>query len=323
MIRILRTIALLIATMLATSGHCLAQGAYPSKPIRIIVPFAAGGATDQVARLLANHLTTLAGVAVIVDNKPGANGNIGAELVSKAAPDGYTLLHSTSSLAFTEAFQLKVPYRLKSDLTPVSLLTDQPLLIMASRQLGATTFEQVRALAREGRQLSYGSSGIGNLTHLAMHVLLQSAGIQATHVPYKGGAGAFPDFVAGRIDLFADPINSAYPYVRDGRVVALAVTGAKRSSLLPDVPTASESILKGFSMGAWQALMAPAGTPPEIVSRLSGWYRQILHSPEIRAKLMEQGAEPIGDGPDAFNRFLDSEVARWRTVVQESGIRVE
>ena len=156
-----------------------------------------------------------------------------------------------------------------------------------------------------------------------MHVLLQAAGISATHVPYKGGAGAFPDFIAGRIDLFADPINSAYPYVRDGRVVALAVTSAKRSPLLPDVPTASESILKGFSMGAWQALMAPAGTPPEVIAQLSNWYHQILQSPEIKSKLMEQGAEAIGDDPKAFTAFLDAEITRWDAVVRESGIRIE
>lgn len=305
------------------AGACGAQGAYPSKPIRVIVPFAAGGATDQVARLLASRLSVLAGVPVVVDNKPGANGNIGAELVAKSPADGYTLLHSTSSLAFTAAFHLKVPYQLKTELTPVSLLTDQPLLIMASHQSGVTNFAQLRDLDKSGKALSYGSSGIGNLTHLAMHVLLQAAGISATHVPYKGGAGAFPDFIAGRIDLFADPINSAYPYVRDGRVVALAVTSAKRSPLLPDVPTASESILKGFSMGAWQALMAPAGTPPEVIARLSDWYRQILQSPEIRTKLMEQGAEAIGDGPKAFATFLDSEISRWEAVVRESGIRVE
>lgn len=308
---------------LAFASVCGAQGTYPAKPIRVIVPFAAGGATDQVARLLASRLSALTGVAVVVDNKPGANGNIGAELVAKSPADGYTLLHSTSSLAFTEAFHLKVPYQLKTDLAPVSLLTDQPLIIMASRDLGVTSFDQLKALAKTGKPLSYGSSGIGNLTHLAMHVLLQSAGINATHVPYKGGAGAFPDFIAGRIDLFADPINSAYPHVRDGRVVALAVTSAKRSPLLPDVPTASEAILKGFSMGAWQALMAPAGTPPEVIARLSALYRQILQSPEIKSKLMEQGAEAIGDDPKAFAAFLDAEITRWDAVVRESGIRIE
>ena len=315
MSRYVRWLTLLIA--LAFASVCAAQGTYPSRPIRIIVPFASGGATDQVARLLASRLTLLAGVPVVVDNKPGANGNIGAELVAKSPADGYTLLHSTSSLAFTEAFHLKVPYQLKTELAPVSLLTDQPLLIMASQQSGVTNFGQLRQLASTGKALSYGSSGIGNLTHLAMHVLLQAAGISATHVPYKGGAGAFPDFIAGRIDLFADPINSAYPYV------ALAVTSAKRSPLLPDVPTASESILKGFSMGAWQALMAPAGTPPEVIAQLSNWYHQILQSPEIKSKLMEQGAEAIGDDPKAFTAFLDAEITRWDAVVRESGIRIE
>ena len=315
---------LLAAALLIGSSQAIAQQAWPSKPIRLIVPFAPGGATDQVARLMGTKLTAQLGVTVLVENKPGANGNIGADYVAKAAPDGYTVLHSTSSLAFTAAFRQKVSYDLAKDLAPVSLVINQPLLIMASNQSGITNVQTLRDYVKKnGGKLSYASSGTGNLTHLAMFVALRALNLDATHVPYKGGAGAFPDFIAGRTDLFADPINSAYPYVRDGRVTAIAVTGAQRSALAPNVPTVSESILPGFSMGAWQALMAPAGTPPAIINKLSAAYSVALKDPEVKAKLAAQGAEPIGSTPEAFKSFLDAEVRRWEKVVDSSGIRLD
>jgi tripartite-type tricarboxylate transporter receptor subunit TctC len=310
--------------LILAPGHAAAQESYPSKPIRVIVPFAPGGATDQVARLLATRVSSQLGVPVVVENRPGANGNIGAEAVAQSAPDGYTVLHSTSALGFTAAFGQKVPYNLERNLAPVSLLIDQPLLVMASDQLGVANAAELKAYAaRNPGKLNYGSSGTGNLTHLAMFVLLQAAGIQATHIPYKGGAGAFPDFIAGRLDLFADPINSAYPYVKDGRVKALAVTSAERSPLLPDVPTAAEVILPGFQMGAWQALMVPAGTPAAIVARLNEAYGAALRDPKVAAQLASQGAVPKGTSPEAFRTFLQAEIQRWRKVVQTSGIRLE
>jgi tripartite-type tricarboxylate transporter receptor subunit TctC len=310
--------------LILAPGHAAAQESYPSKPIRVIVPFAPGGATDQVARLLATRVSSQLGVPVVVENRPGANGNIGAETVAQSAPDGYTVLHSTSALGFTAAFGQKVPYNLERNLAPVSLLIDQPLLVMASDQLGVANAAELKAYAaRNPGKLNYGSSGTGNLTHLAMFVLLQAAGIQATHIPYKGGAGAFPDFIAGRLDLFADPINSAYPYVKDGRVKALAVTSAERSPLLPDVPTAAEVILPGFQMGAWQALMVPAGTPAAIVARLNEAYGAALRDPKVAAQLASQGAVPKGTSPEAFRIFLQAEIQRWRKVVQTSGIRLE
>jgi len=316
--------ATLVGGLILAPGPAAAQGAYPAKPIRVIVPFAPGGATDQVARLLATRVSAQLGVPMVVENRPGANGNIGAEAVAQAAPDGYTLLHSTSALGFTAAFGQKVAYDLGKDLAPVSLLIDQPLLVMASNPLGVTNVPDLKAYARQHPgKLNYGSSGTGNLTHLAMFVLLQAAGIEATHIPYKGGAGAFPDFIAGRLDLFADPINSAYPYVRDGRVKALAVTGAERSPLLPDVPTASEVILPGFQMGAWQALMAPAGTPPAIIARVNEAYVAALRDPKVAAQLASQGAVPKATSPEGFQAFLQAEIERWRKVVQTSGIKLD
>ncbi|EFV86231.1 exported protein [Achromobacter xylosoxidans C54] len=317
-------VAALVSSLILNPGTAGAQPAFPSKPIRVIVPFAPGGATDQVARLLAAEVSVELGVPVVVENRPGANGNIGAEAVAQAAPDGYTLLHSTSSLGFTAAFRQKVSYNLDKNLTPVSLLIDQPLLIMASSPLGVTTVPELKSYAQKHPgKLNYGSSGNGNLTHLAMFVLLQAAGIEATHIPYKGGAGAFPDFIAGRIDLFADPINSAYPYVRDGRVKALVVTGKDRSHLLPDVPTAAEAILPGFQMGAWQALMAPGGTRPEVISRLNQAYVKALNTPKVVAHLAAQGAIPKATSPQEFRSFLQAEIERWTAVVQTSGIKLD
>lgn len=323
--KLLRTLAAALASSLILGpGAAGAQPVFPAKLIRVIVPFAPGGATDQVARLLAAQVSGELGVPVVVENRPGANGNIGAEAVAQAAPDGYTLLHSTSALGFTAAFGQKVSYNLDKNLAPVSLLIDQPLLVMASNPLGVANVQELKAYAQKHPgKLNYGSSGTGNLTHLAMFVLLQAAGIEATHIPYKGGAGAFPDFIAGRLDLFADPINSAYPYVRDGRVKALVVTGKDRSHLLPDVPTASEAILPGFQMGAWQALMAPAGTPPEVIARLNQAYVKALSDPKVTAQLAAQGAVPKATSPQEFRSFLQVEIERWRDVVQTSGIKLD
>jgi tripartite-type tricarboxylate transporter receptor subunit TctC len=305
-------------------GAALAQPQWPAKPIRLVVPFAAGGATDQVARMVGLKLTAQLGVPILIDNKPGANGNIGAEYVTKSPADGYTFLHSTSSIAFTAAFKSKVLYDLEKDLVPVSLVIHQPLLIMASNQSGITDAASLREFAKKNPgKLSYGSSGNGNLTHLAMFVVLKALNIEAAHIPYKGGAGAFPDFMAGRLDLFADPINSAFPYVRDKRVTAIAVTGEQRSGLAPSVPTVAESMLPGFSMSAWQGLLAPAGTPPQIVAKMSAAYNAALKDPEIAAKLGMQGAEAVGSSPEAFKTYLDAEIARWGKVVQSSGIRLE
>lgn len=301
-----------------------AQDKWPSQPIKLIVPFAAGGATDQVARLVASKMGTALGTTVVVDNRIGANGNIGADLVAKAAPDGYTFLHTTSSIAFTAAFKQKVHYNLAKDLQPVTLAVNQPLLVMSSLQSGIVDAVTLRQYLRKNdNKVTYASSGNGNLTHLAMYVILNALGADATHVPYKGGAAAFPDFIAGRVDLFSDPINSAFPHVRDKRVTALAVTGEKRSPLAPDVPTVNESLLPGFTMGAWQAVFAPTGTPPEIVAKMRQAYGIALQDPAIKAKLASDGAEAIGSSGEELKAFMDSEIRRWAKVVQTSGVKLD
>lgn len=301
-----------------------AQDKWPSQPIKLIVPFAAGGATDQVARLVASKMATVLGTTVVIDNRTGANGNIGAGLVAKAAPDGYTFLHTTSSIAFTAAFNQKVNYNLATDLQPVTLAVNQPLLIMSSLKAGIVDAATLREFLRKhDNKVTFASSGNGNLTHLATHVILNGLGADATHIPYKGGAAAFPDVIAGRVDLFSDPINSAYPHVREKRVTALAVTGVQRSPLAPNVPTVNESLLPGFSMGAWQAAFAPAGTPPEIVAKVRQAYIAALQDPAIKAKLEAVGAEAVGSSGEELKRFMDAEIKRWEKVVKTSGIALD
>lgn len=319
-----RTLRVLAAVCMIGTATAAVADTFPNRPVRVIVPFAPGGSTDQVARLLATDVSNTLGVSVVVENRPGANGNIGAEAVATARPDGYTLLHSTSALGYTAAFKQPVSYDLHNDLTPVSLLVDQPLLIMASKQLGVQNVAELDEYEKENPgTLNYGSSGTGNLTHLGMHVILDALGIEATHIPYKGGSSAFPDFIAGRIDLFADPINSASSYVTAGRVTALAVTSESRSAMLPDVPTVSEAVLPGFQMGAWQALMAPGGTSDEIIQRINAAYQKALSNPEIVAQLSSQGAEAIGSSPEEFEKHLNDHVTQWQQVIETSGITLD
>ena len=311
-----------ILVWMCLSAH--AQGKWPVKPIRLIVPFAAGGATDQVARLISNKIGPILGTTVVVENKPGANGNIGVDFVAKSIPDGYTFLHTTSSIAFTAAFKQKVAYDLDHDLIPVCLVINQPLLIMSSLQSGIVDGPSLRDfLKKSGGRITYGSSGNGNLTHLARYVILNSMNVEATHVPYKGGAAAFPDFIAGRFELFSDPINSSFPYVVDKRVNALAVTGEQRSVLAPHIPTVNESLLPGFTMGAWQALLAPAGTPADILNRFRQAYIAALNDPEVKSKLASQGAEAVGSNGEDFKKFMREEIRRWERVVQNSGIKLD
>lgn len=314
----------LVLGVMSLAQIAYAQAEYPKKTIRIVVPFVPGGATDQVARLTATRLSSQMGVPVIVENRPGANGNIGADYVAKSAPDGYTILHNTSSIAFSAAFRQKVGYNLGKDLAPVSLITNQPVLLMAGPSMPFNTMAELIAYGKKHRgKLNYGSSGNGNITHLVTYVVLKSAGVDAVHVPYKGGAGAFPDLIGGQIELLTDPINSAYPFVKDKRAKALATSGTQRSPLLPDVPTVAETVMPGFEAGAWQAIMVPAKTPAAIVEKLNAEYRKALDDPEVKAKIAAQGAQIIASSPEQYKAYLEKEIDRWSEVVKASGITVE
>lgn len=311
-------------SLMSSWQEATAQSEFPSKAIRVVVPFAPGGATDIVARLIAERVSRQVNQPVLVENRSGANGNIGADLVAHSAPDGYTVLHNTSSIAFTAAFGQKVGYDLMNDLARVSLLVTQPLIFNANPNLGINSVPELITWAKANPgKLSYGSSGIGNISHLVTFVLLQSAGIEGNHIPYKGGAAAFPDLMGGQIHILNDPINSSMPFLRDKRARAIATTGRTRSPLLPDVQTMSETVAPGFEAGAWQGTMVQGKTPAAIVARLNAEFVKALQDAGVREKLTAQGAEVLATTPEQYQSYLRSEIERWTKVVKASGAKLE
>ncbi|RZT36367.1 tripartite tricarboxylate transporter substrate binding protein [Cupriavidus agavae] len=307
----------------ALPGAALAAE-YPDRPIRLVVPFPPGGPTDLVSRVIARRMSEDLGQTVLVDNRPGANGNIGNEIVAKAAPDGYTVLYNTSSIALSPALYRKLPYDVKRDLLPVALTANVPLVLEVNAQVPANTVpEFVAWLKANPGKMTYGSAGNGNVTHLTAFLFLQAKGLDAAHAPYKGSAPALTDLASGQVQFMTDTINSSLPFIRDKRMKALAVTSSTRSAQLPDVPTLAESGLPGFEAGAWQGMMVPAKTPPDIVRRLNGAAVKALAAPEVRASLAAQGAEPRGSSPEAYGTFLSHEIERWRKVVKDTGVTLD
>lgn len=289
-----------------------------------MVPFPPGGPTDQVARVLAQKLTEQMGQSVVVDNKPGANGNIGGAQVAKAAGDGYTLLYNTSSITLSPALYKNLSYDVQKDLAPVALTAVVPLALVVHPSIPANTVREFVEYARANPdKLSYGSAGNGNVTHLAAFQFTKNLGIEATHVSYRGSAPADVDLVAGQIQFMTDTINSVMPFVNDKRLKLLAVTTAKRMSLFPNVPTLAETVMPGFEAGAWQGVMVPAKTSPEVVQRLNAEINKALQSDEVRAKLAIQGAEPLGSTPEEYRTYIGKELQRWAGVVKSTGIKLD
>jgi len=320
--RSLALAACLAAATLA-SPAALAQ-AYPAKPITMVVPFPPGGPTDMVARLLAQKMSEQMGQSVVVDNKPGANGNIGGLQVSRAAADGYTLLYNTSSITLSPALYKSMQYDVLRDLAPVALTAVVPLALVVNPAVPANNVQEFVAYAKaHPGKLSYGSAGNGNVTHLAAYQFVKAQGIDATHVPYRGSAPADVDLVAGQIQFMTDTINSVMAFVKDRRMKLLAVTTGKRMSLFPDVPTLAETVMPGFEAGAWQGLMVPAGTPAAVVQRLNAEVNKALQNPELREKLAVQGAEPLGSTVDEYGAYLRKELARWAGVVKATGVTLD
>ncbi|WP_423194165.1 Bug family tripartite tricarboxylate transporter substrate binding protein [Cupriavidus sp. H18C2] len=305
-------------------GAMPAHAAYPDKPIRLVVPFPPGGPTDLVSRVIARKMSDELGQQVLVDNRPGANGNIGNEIVAKAPADGYTVLYNTSSIALSPALYKKLPYDVRRDLLPVAMTANVPLVLEVNAQVPASTVpEFVAWLKAHPGKMTYGSAGNGNVTHLAAFLFLQANGLDAVHAPYKGSAPALTDLASGQVQFMTDTINSSLPFIRDKRMKALAVTSATRSAQLPDVPTLAESGMQGFEVGAWQGMMVPARTPPEIVQRLNAAVTKALASADVRASLAAQGAEPRGSTPEAYGRYVAQEIDRWGKVVKDSGVTLD
>jgi tripartite-type tricarboxylate transporter receptor subunit TctC len=307
------------------SAGAFAQGpAFPSKPITMVVPFPPGGPTDLVARVLAQKLGEQMGQSILVDNRGGANGNIGAQLVAKATADGYTILYNTSSITLSPALYKSVSYDVQKDFAPVALVAVVPLALVVHPSIPANNVKEFVAYAKaHPGKLSYGSAGNGNVTHLGAFQFVQSNGIEATHVPYKGSAPADVDLVGGQIQFMTDTVNSVMSFVRDKRMKMLAVTTAKRMTLFPDVPTLAESGMPGFEVGAWQGVMVPTGTPQAVVDKLNAEIVKALKSPDVRQRLALQGAEPLGSTPQEYGAYVKKELARWAGVVKATGVTLD
>ncbi len=296
--------------------------AYPTKPIRIVVTYAAGGSTDVVARLLANPLTEILGQQIVIDNRGGAGGMIGTEIAARAAPDGYTLLFGTSAgLSINPLLQRKLPYHVERDFAPISLVVVNPQVLVAYPGLAANTIVDLIKLARSRPgQINYASPGVGSPNHMGMELLKTMTGIDLVHVPYKGGGPASTDLIAGQVSLLFNSIPSVLPYMRSGRLKALAVGSAVRSPAIPEIPTVAEAGVPGFEYMTWYGLFAPAGTPRAIIARLNAAAAQALQAPQLAQPLRAQGSEPQPTTPEELARFMRVEHARWERVVKATGL---
>lgn len=310
--------------LLALTGAGSAQAAWPERPVTMVVPFPPGGPTDLVARVLAKQLTDQLGQTVVVENKGGANGNIGMQYAAAAKPDGYTVLYNTSSIALSPNLYRSLAFDPVKDFTPVSSTAVIPLVLLVHPSVPVKNTQDFVQYARQHPgKLSYGSAGAGNVTHLGALLLLRSLDIDAVHVPYRGSAPAMTDLVGGQVQLMTNTLNDSLGFVREGKLRALAVTSSARSDQLPDVPTVAETVAPGFSMGAWQGVVVPAGTPAPVVEKLNAEIRRALQSPEMQKQLKAQGAQTLGSTPEEYAAYIKSEIARWGEVVKAANVKLD
>ena len=303
---------------------CACAQGYPSKSVRIVVPFAPGGPNDIIVRLVAQKLTETWGQPVVVENRPGAGGNIGTDFVAKAAPDGYTLLSVGPGSLIINPLLGKVPYDTARDFAPVTLMARAPNALVAHPSLPATSVKELIALARsQPGRINYGSGGNGSTPHLAGALFASMAGIELTHIPYKGTAPAMADLIGGQVQIAFLGIPTVLPHVKSGKLRVLAVTGKRRSPELPGVSTVDEAGVPGYELSPWYGLLAPAGAPREIVARLAGEVTKIVRAAETREKLAVQGAEVAGGSPEEFAAVIQADSLTWSRVVKDSGIRGE
>jgi tripartite-type tricarboxylate transporter receptor subunit TctC len=321
----LSTIIRLAAAALALIACAFAMAQdYPSKAVRIIVPFAPGGGTDLSARIIAQKLGESLGANFVVDNRPGAAGIVGTEMIAKSKPDGYTLLVVSSSHAINPAMYPKLPYDTVRDFAPISLLLSGPTLLVAHPSLPAKNARELIALAKsKPGTLTFASAGHGTPPHMAGELFKSMARIDVVHIPYKGNGPAYTDLMAGQVSLMFPNIATAIQYVKGGRMRALGVGSRQRSAIAPEIPTIAESGLPGYEMGSWFGLLAPAGTPITIVTRLQQEIARIFKQADVREKLFAQGVEPVGGTPQEFTAFLNVEFAQWAKVIKSSGLKPE
>jgi tripartite-type tricarboxylate transporter receptor subunit TctC len=323
--RLVLLLALAVLLPAAALMAAPARAAFPERPVRIIIGFPAGGPLDGHARLLAERLQQSLGQPIVIDYKPGAGGAIGAEFVARAAPDGHTLLlANTGVMVINPALYPRLPYAVLRDLIPVARTAQQPLALVVHPSVPASNLAEFIALARaQPGRLNYASAGNGGISHLVPEMFKQATGIFMVHLPYRGSAPAFADVLAGHAQFMAESVPQVTAYVRQGKVRALGVTSRERSAALPEVPTLIESGLKDFEVVGFYGLMAPAGTPPEALARLAQAVQQTLDTPEVRSRMLQQGAEPAFLNPEAFGRFLRAELPRWERAVKASGARLD
>jgi len=301
-----------------------AQGAYPTKPIRMIVPYPPGGPTDVLGRIVAQKLSESLGQQVVVENRPGASGMIGSELVAKAAPDGYTLLTNASIHVINPSLYPKMNFDVLRDFAPVSLIAQVPLILVVNPALPVKSVSELIALGKaQPNRLNFASSGNAAAPHLAGESFKIATGMQMQHVPYKGSAPAVADLMGGQVQLMFDSMPSAMPHVKSGKIRALAVTTAKRSPTVPDLPTVAESGVPGFDISTWYGVWAPAGTPKDIVNKVAAEMAKVLQQPAVRERLAALGAEPAGNTPEEFAAYCQSELAKWSRIVRQSGAKAD
>jgi tripartite-type tricarboxylate transporter receptor subunit TctC len=312
-----------VTVVLALAAGATCAQTYPVKPVRMINPFSPGGSLDLVARSLAKSMSAELGQQVVVENRPGAGGNIGIELVAKSPPDGYTLLAVQTSLAINPSLQQKVPYDPVKDFAPISKTSSYMFFLVVHPSLPVKSVKQLVALAKaKPREINYASVGIGSGTHLAGELFNYMTGVKMTHIPYKGTGQVMPDLLGGQVAVHFGS-TSVVPHVKSGKLVPLGVTGAQRSTTLPQVPTIAESGLPGYEVTAWNAVFAPAGTPAPIVSRLNGLVKSGMAQPDAKAVMEAQGLDVATSTPEELGSLVKAELAKWSKVIKAAGIKPE
>jgi len=314
-----RAAALCALLVVALAVHA---GAFPDRPVRLVVPFPAGGSTDIIGRTLGQKLSETWGQPVVIDNRPGGSTIIGTDLVAKSAPDGHTLLMTTAPFTIVPSLIDKLSYDPAKDFQPITLINTTPLVVVVNPSVPVRSIKELIALARaKPGALNFGSTGNGGSSHLAGELFNVMAGVKMVHVPYKGNAPALNDLVGGHVDIAFNGLTSAMPLIKAGKLRALAVTSLTRAGALPEVPTLDELGLKGFQAVGWNGLSAPARTPKEVIARINADVVKVLHAPELVERLKAEGSDPVGNSPEQFAVFLQDETAKWSRIIKFANIK--
>ena len=314
----------LTITAIPLAAQAQSAANFPNRTVKIVVPFAPGGSTDALARLLAQRLTASWGQTVIVENKPGAGATLGADYVAKSTPDGYTVLMGAAHHTIAQNVYKNLPYHFGRDFAAVSMVAMIPNVVVVNAKVPVNNIQDLIALAKkEPGKLNYGSAGAGTAHHLLGESFNLKAGTQLVHIPYKGSSPAVADLVSGQVQVMFDTVSSALPQINAGKTKALAVTTAKRSSALPNVPTLSETVLPGFDFGTWFGILAPAATPTDVITKMSNEIIKIVHMPEVRKQLLEMGSEPIGNTPAEMKAQIDEELLEFGSLTKQIKLIVD